>query len=78
MNLFFHVDFAKVLDWNSISLNGICVFLAVTGGGFLILASLVATATTIIHNTIRIYKELKTLKNEKNTRPDAESERQHP
>jgi hypothetical protein len=49
---------SETLDKTSLALTAPCVFLMFTGGilGFL---SAVAVVSTIIYNTIRIYKEVK-------------------
>lgn len=68
---FLDIDFERVIDWTSIKMNGVCVFLAISGGGVLVVLSLIATGTTIIHNVIRIYKELKKKNNEKDSGTNA-------
>lgn len=50
----------NIIDWTSIKLCGVSVFLAaITWSQFLGIASGVAVFSTILYNGIRIYKELK-------------------
>lgn len=54
------VDFQEVIDWTSIKLCGVTVFLGViTWSKVMGVLSIIAVASTIIYNGIRIYKELK-------------------
>lgn len=54
------IDFATTIDWLSIKLTGLSVFIAaISGSAVLQWLSGVAVASTIIYNLIRIYKELK-------------------
>jgi len=54
------IDYSTAIDWLSIKLNGLCVALAVISGNqFLGILAGIATASTIIYNGIRIYKEVK-------------------
>lgn len=53
-------DITHAIDWMSIKLTGIGVGLcAITGNSVLMWLGGVATASTIVYNGIRIYKELK-------------------
>jgi hypothetical protein len=48
------------IDWLSIKLNGACIALAfITGEGWLKALAAIATISTIVYNSIRIYKEFK-------------------
>lgn len=57
------MDFRDVIDWVSFKLNFVAItFIAITGNMILIALGAIATASTIIYNAIRIYKELKNKK----------------
>lgn len=60
------VNFETAIDWLSIKLNGVCiVFVVISGSQLLTVLAGAATATTIIYNIIRIYKEFKRSKKDK-------------
>jgi len=50
------------IDWVSVKLNAVCLIGLFTGSKLIYTLTAVATATTIIYNSIRIFKELKTHK----------------
>lgn len=47
------------IDWLSIKLNAVCFLGFLTGSTFIASLTIIATITTIIYNSIRIFKELK-------------------
>lgn len=47
------------IDWFSVKLNLVCILGFVTGSTIVAFMAGIATASTIIYNAIRIYKELK-------------------
>jgi hypothetical protein len=47
------------VDWLSVKLTGLCITVLFIGSGILTALSAVAICTTIIYNSIRIYKEIK-------------------
>lgn len=54
------MDFSTAIDWLSIKLMGISIALAVINWSkFTGILSMIALASTIIYNGIRIYKEFK-------------------
>lgn len=50
------------IDWFSVKLNAVCLLGFISGSSLIIGMTVAATATTIIYNGIRIYKELKNKK----------------
>jgi hypothetical protein len=60
------LDLSVAIDWISIKLMAVSiVFLSITWSSFAGSLSLIALATTIVYNGIRIYKELKRSKDDK-------------
>ena len=50
----------EIVDWLSLKLNGLTIVLAYISGNQLLQALAgVATASTILYNAVRIYKEFK-------------------
>jgi hypothetical protein len=47
------------IDWLSIKLNAICLVGFFTGSSAIAILTIIATLTTIVYNSIRIYKEVK-------------------
>lgn len=52
----------SAIDWVSIKLNAVCLIGLFTGSQLIYNLTAIATITTIIYNSIKIYKELKTQK----------------
>lgn len=53
------------VDWLSVKLNAICLLSFLTDSGILSGLAGFATLTTIVYNSIKIYKELKIKKRKK-------------
>ena len=50
----------EIIDWLSLKLNGLAIVMAFISGNVLLQALAgVATASTILYNAVRIYKEFK-------------------
>jgi hypothetical protein len=47
------------IDWNSVKLGGISLLGFISGGVILAALSTIAVVSTIVSNSIRIYKEFK-------------------
>ena len=51
--------YSNAIDWLSIKLNAICLVGFFTGSQAIATLTVITTLTTIIYNSIRIYKEIK-------------------
>lgn len=59
-------DITHAIDWASVKLTGVTVTLcAITGNQLVLWFGILASATTIIYNGIRIYGEFRKLKQKK-------------
>lgn len=51
--------YSSTIDWLSIKLNAVCLLGFFTGNSTIATLTAIATVTTILYNSIRIYKEFK-------------------